>query len=52
MLTGFPGAVTELNLERLGQHFNEKQIVELVLVVATANFTNRFNEGARVPVDV
>jgi alkylhydroperoxidase family enzyme len=28
------------------------QIVELILTVATANFTNRFNEGAKTPIDV
>jgi len=31
--------------EALAVHFNEEQIVELTLVVAMANFTNRFNNG-------
>ena len=29
----------------LAAHFTEEQVVELTLVVATANFTNRFNNG-------
>ena len=29
----------------LFQHFNDEQIVEITLVVAMANFTNRFNNG-------
>ncbi|HLY18479.1 MAG TPA: carboxymuconolactone decarboxylase family protein [Bryobacteraceae bacterium] len=29
----------------LNQHFNDEQIVELTLVAAVANFTNRFNNG-------
>ena len=31
--------------EGLFAHFNSEQIVELTLVVAMANFTNRFNNG-------
>ena len=51
-LTGYPGSISEQDLEKMGKHFSEKQIVELLLTIGTANFTNRFNEGARVPVDV
>ena len=29
----------------LGEHFNDEQIVEITLVAAMANFTNRFNNG-------
>ena len=29
----------------LGAHFNSEQIVEITLVAAMANFTNRFNNG-------
>jgi uncharacterized peroxidase-related enzyme len=29
----------------LFQHFNDEQIVEITLVIAMANFTNRFNNG-------
>ena len=31
--------------EALYQHFSDEQIVELTLVAAMANFTNRFNNG-------
>jgi alkylhydroperoxidase family enzyme len=51
-LTGWPGSVQESDLDALGKHFNKEQIVELVLTIATANLTNRFNEGMRTPVDV
>ena len=29
----------------LGAHYNDEQVVELTLVAAMANFTNRFNNG-------
>ena len=32
----------------LHEHFNDEQIVELTLVAAMANFTNRFNNGLSV----
>lgn len=31
--------------EGLRAHFNDEQIVELTMVIAMANFTNRFNNG-------
>jgi uncharacterized peroxidase-related enzyme len=31
--------------QALNAHFNEEQIVELTLIAALANFTNRFNNG-------
>jgi len=31
--------------DALSEHFNDEQIVELTLVAAIANFTNRFNNG-------
>jgi alkylhydroperoxidase family enzyme len=51
-LTGWPGSIQQEDLDVLGQHFNVEQIAELVLTVATANLTNRFNEGMKTPVDV
>ncbi len=51
-LTAWPGSVQQADLDGLGKHFNTQQIAELVLTVATANLTNRFNEGMRTPVDV
>ncbi len=34
--------------EELFQHFNHEQIVEITLVIAMANFTNRFNNGLEI----
>ena len=34
--------------EALFEHFSDEQIVEITLVAATANFTNRFNNGLGV----
>jgi len=34
--------------EALFAHFTEEQIVEITLVAALANFTNRFNNGLRI----
>ena len=31
--------------DALLEHFNDEQIVEITLVAAMANFTNRFNNG-------
>ena len=38
--------------EHLQEHFNEEQIVELTLVIALANFTNRFNNGLNTQVEL
>jgi uncharacterized peroxidase-related enzyme len=35
----------------LREQFSEEQLVELTLVIALANFTNRFNNGLNVPVE-
>jgi uncharacterized peroxidase-related enzyme len=35
----------------LKEYFSEEQLVELTLVVAMANFTNRFNNGLNVQVE-
>ncbi len=35
----------------LREHFTEEQLVELTLVIAMANFTNRFNNGLNVQVE-
>ena len=42
-LTRTANAATSRNL--LAPHFNDEQIVEITLVAATANWTNRFNNG-------
>ena len=50
LLTSWPGNVAPEDLDALGEHFSEEQVVELVLVVATANWTNRVNDGLQTPV--
>lgn len=42
-LTGTAAAAA--TREALSAHFNDEQIVEITLVAATANWTNRFNNG-------
>jgi uncharacterized peroxidase-related enzyme len=34
--------------EALLEHFNDEQVVEITLVAAMANFTNRFNNGLKL----
>jgi len=52
LLTKHPSGVRQEDLDELGKYFNAEQIVELTLTIGTANLTNRFNDGLRVPVDV
>jgi len=42
----------EGTLEELSKHFDEAQIVELTLVVAVANFTNRVNDALQTVPDL
>ena len=51
-MTRGAAAIREGTLETLRRYFREDQIVELTLVVGAANFTNRFNDALRVPVDL
>lgn len=51
-VTRAAAAVTDADLEALRKWFSEEQIVELALVVAVANFTNRVNDGLRVTPDL
>jgi len=41
-------ADAEESRETLREHFTDEQIVEITLVAAMANFTNRFNDGLQV----
>jgi len=50
-LTAWPNSIQESDLSELSRHFTAEQITDLVLTIATANLTNRFNEGMRTPVD-
>jgi alkylhydroperoxidase family enzyme len=50
-LTAWPDSIQASDLDELGRYFTADQITDLVLTIAAANFTNRFNEGTRTPVD-
>lgn len=41
-------AAADESREKLFEHFNDEQVVEITLVAAMANFTNRFNNGLGV----
>lgn len=45
-------ALRERALEELRQFYSEEQIVELTLVIAVANLTNRFNDALQVEPDL
>jgi alkylhydroperoxidase family enzyme len=49
-LTSYPGNVDGEDLEQLQAHFSEEQIVELVITIATTNWTNRINDGLQTPL--
>jgi alkylhydroperoxidase family enzyme len=49
LLTTRPENIEAADLEALSAHFDEQQIIELALVIATANWTTRINEGLQVP---
>lgn len=49
-LTSYPGNIDPQDLSTLEAHFTTEQIVELVVVIATANWTNRVNEGLLTPL--
>ena len=50
LLTSYPGNIEPADLDALGSSFNEEQVVELVLAIATANWTNRVNDGLQTPL--
>ena len=50
LLTSHPGNIDDVDVDALAAHFDEMQIVELVLTIATANWTNRVNDGLRTPL--
>ena len=51
LLTTRPENIEPTDLEALSARFSEEQIIELALVIATANWTTRINEGLQVPSD-
>ena len=42
-----PNADADDSRDALFEHFNDEQVVEITLVAAMANFTNRFNNGLK-----
>jgi alkylhydroperoxidase family enzyme len=50
LLTSHPGNIDQVDLDTLAEHFSVEQVVELATVIATANWTNRVNDGLRVPL--
>lgn len=47
-MTREPGAQGEAQIERLREHFDEEQIVELACVIGLFNYLNRFAEALGV----
>jgi alkylhydroperoxidase family enzyme len=50
LLTSLPGNIDDADLDALAEHFSEEQVLELVFTIATANWTNRVNDGLRTPL--
>ena len=48
LLTTRPENIETADLEALSAQFGEEQIIELAMVIATANWTTRINEGLQV----
>jgi len=49
-LTTHPGNVNDSDLDDLGEHLDEEQVIELVFALATASWTNRVTDGLRTPM--
>jgi alkylhydroperoxidase family enzyme len=50
LLTAHPGSVEQRDLDDLDAYLSEEEVVELVVVIATANWTNRLNDGLQTPL--
>ena len=50
LLTSFPGNIDSQDLDALGVHLSPGEVVELVITIATANWTNRVNDGLQTPL--
>jgi alkylhydroperoxidase family enzyme len=50
LLTSHPGGVEQRDLDELDAHLLAEEAFELVVVIATANWTNRFNDGLGTPI--
>jgi alkylhydroperoxidase family enzyme len=49
-LTSYPGNIDSADLDELQAHLSEEQIVDLVVTIATTNWTNRINDGLQTPL--
>ncbi len=50
LLTAHPGSVEPRDLDELGAHLSAEEAFGLVVATATANWTNRFNDGLGTPL--
>lgn len=50
LLRSYPGSIEPKDLDALAVYLSEAQIIELVLTIATASWTNVFNDGVQTPV--
>jgi alkylhydroperoxidase family enzyme len=50
LLTSRPGNIDQSDVDALSELLSADQIVELVLVIASANWTNRVNDGLVTPL--
>ena len=50
LLTSHSGSVEQRDLDELGAHLSAEEAFELVVAIATANWTNRFNDGLQTPL--
>jgi alkylhydroperoxidase family enzyme len=50
LLTSRPGNISQADLDELGTKLSEQEAFELVAVIATASWTNRFNDGLLTPL--
>jgi alkylhydroperoxidase family enzyme len=50
LLTSRPGNIDQSDVDALSELLSADQIVEVVLIVATANWTNRVNDGLQTPL--
>jgi len=46
-----PNAVTDADFERMGEHWDEGQIVEILAAVSLYGFLNRFNDSLATPLE-
>jgi alkylhydroperoxidase family enzyme len=49
LLTSHPGSVEQRDLDELDPYLSKEEAVELVVAIATANWTNRVNDGLQTP---